>query len=205
METEADYVYPRPARDRLLRTADRLFYAEGINAIGVERILFEAKAAKASMYSNFGSKSELVRAYLDNRSSNWRGYVEAQLEAQGGRPEDRILAVFDLLGEWFQTPDYRGCPFINAAAECGSEPAVTEVTAQHRGWVRELFGGLLKQAGVRDVSKPVDQLCLLYDGAMVDAQLDRSADPAKRARETAELVIAASLRVEAGSDADIGS
>ncbi|GIH15302.1 TetR/AcrR family transcriptional regulator [Rugosimonospora africana] len=204
MDAETDYVYPHPARDRLLRTADRLFYAEGINAIGVERILSEAKAAKASMYSNFGSKSELVRAYLDNRSNNWRRHVEAQLGARAGRAEDQILAVFDLLGEWFQTPDYRGCPFINAAAECGTEPAVTEVTAQHRSWVRELFAGLLAQAGVRDVSKPADQLCLLYDGAMVDAQLDRSADPAKRARETAELVIAASLGVGTGRNGDSG-
>lgn len=204
MDTETDYVYPHPARDRLLRTADRLFYAEGINAVGVERILSEAKAAKASMYSNFGSKSELVRAYLDNRSSAWRSHVEAQLKARGGRPEDQILAIFDLLGEWFETSDYRGCPFINAAAECGSEPSVTAVTAQHRSWVRELFGGLLEQAGVRDVTKPVDQLCLLYDGAMVDAQLDRGALPAQRARDTAELVIAASLRVGAGRDSDGG-
>ncbi|MFI5613211.1 TetR/AcrR family transcriptional regulator [Amycolatopsis sp. NPDC051903] len=194
METEAEYVYPHPARDRLLRTADRLFYAEGIKAVGVERVLSEAKAAKASMYSNFGSKSELVRAYLSKRSTDWRHVVESRLEADGvGDPEDQILMVFDLLGEWFQTPDYRGCPFINAAAECGSEPAVVEVTATHRAWVRSLFGDLLKRAGARDIETTADKLSLLYDGAMVAAQLDGTAEPAQRARETAELLVGAAL------------
>src|SRR5215469_5184811 len=193
METETAYTYPHPARDRLLQTAGRLFYAEGINAVGVERILSEAKAAKASMYSNFGSKSELVRAYLDKRSTDWRQVVETRLTADVGAPEDQVLAVFDLLGEWFETLDYRGCPFINAAAECGSDPAVVEVVAGHREWVRGLFGGLLTTAGARDGETTVDKRCLLYDGAGEAAQLDGSAESAKRARETAELVVGAAL------------
>lgn len=186
---ETGYTYPRPARDRLLRAADQLFYAEGINAVGVERILTTADVAKATLYANFGGKSELVRAYLEGRATNWRAHVETEFKKRGTDPVGRLLTVFDLLGEWFETPDYRGCPFINAAAECGSDSVVEEVSACQRSWVHGLFRALLSEAGARDIDATAEQLRLLYDGSMVAAQLDHTAEPAKRARDVARLLV----------------
>ena len=178
-------------RERLLQTADRLFYAEGIHAVGIDRILAEAQVAKASLYGHFGGKDALVETYLDERSAAWRAHVEVELPARGAEPEARVLAVFDLLGEWFAAPGYRGCPFINASAECGTGGPVGSVLTRHRGWVRTLFATLLREAGHDDADALARRLCLLYDGAMVGAQLDGTPQAAVDARSAAQALLMA--------------
>jgi AcrR family transcriptional regulator len=174
-----------PVRERLLQTADRLFYAEGIHAVGIDRILAEARVAKASLYGHFGGKDALVEAYLDGRSTGWRAHVEAELPGRATEPAERLLAVFDMLGEWFAEPGYRGCPFINVGAECGTEGSVAAVLDRHRAWVRDLFAGLLTEAGHPRPAATARQLSLLYDGAMVAAQLDGDPSAAVDARDAA--------------------
>lgn len=179
-----------PARERVLAAADRLFYAEGIHAVGVDRIVAEAGVAKASLYAHFGGKDAIVEAYLEGRSSAWRTHVQDELPRRADAPLDRLLAVFDLLGEWFAAPGYAGCPFVNAAAEYGTGGAVGAVAQRHRDWVLALFGDLLAEAG-RDDPETAEQLRLLYDGAMVAARLDGTPRAADRARVAAALLVRA--------------
>jgi AcrR family transcriptional regulator len=180
-----------PVRERVLQTADRLFYAEGIHAVGIDRIVSEAQVAKASLYGHFRGKDALVRAYLDRRSVEWREHVEAELPHRAADPLERLLAVFDLLGEWFMAPGYRGCPFINAAAEYDISGPVGAVLTGHRAWLRNLFTTLLHEAGRPGANAVIEQLCLLYDGAMVAARLDATPDAAAHARAAAQTLLGA--------------
>jgi AcrR family transcriptional regulator len=180
----------RPApRERLLDAADALFYEEGICSVGVDRILREADVARASLYTSFGSKDELVRAYLEQRSGAWRAIVAETLPTRWATPRERIAGIFAMLGEWFAAPGYRGCPFINASAEAEPGGPVQQVADRHRAWVRELFAGLAREAGAGDPDGVSAQLVLLYDGAMVGAQLDRSAAPATAAQAAATAIL----------------
>src|ERR1700712_3065240 len=111
----------RPAMERVVATANRLFYEEGIRAVGVDRITAEADVSKATLYTHFRTKDDLVVNYLRDRSREWQDFVRGELPQRGATPDERILAIFDLLGEWFVAPGYRGCPFINAEAEYGAE------------------------------------------------------------------------------------
>src|SRR4051812_31822018 len=184
----------RPApRERLLEAADRLFYEEGICSIGVDRVLKQADVARASLYSTFGSKEGLVRAYLQGRSERWQALVAEALPEHGHSPRDRILGVFAMLTEWFGTPGFNGCPFINASGEAAADGAVEEVRTRHRTWVRELFAGLAREAGARDPDALSAQLVLLYDGSMVGAQLDRSSAPGGAAQLAAAALIDAAI------------
>src|SRR5579863_3787658 len=100
-----------------METASALFYAEGIHAVGVDRVAQEADVAKATLYQQFRSKEELVAACLRQRSAHWQRHLAEPIRARAGSPGDRVARVFDLLGRGLSAPEYRGCPFINAAAE----------------------------------------------------------------------------------------
>jgi AcrR family transcriptional regulator len=179
-----------PPRERLLDAADHLFYEQGICSVGVDRILETADVARASLYTTFGSKDELVRSYLERRSAAWRDTVAEVLPTRWATPGERIPGVFELLTEWFDAPGYRGCPFINASAEAASSVAVAEVRDRHRAWVRELFTGLARAAGVKDPDGLSAELVLLYDGSMVGAQLDGHSGPGRAAQRAAAALLA---------------
>ncbi|MCT9620137.1 TetR/AcrR family transcriptional regulator [Curtobacterium sp. C2H10] len=179
----------RPAYERAVATADRLFYEQGIHAVGVDQVAAEADISKASLYTHFRTKDDLVLGYLQGRSRSWQEHVAAELPGRGSTPRDRVLAVFDLLGEWFAAPGYRGCPFINVEAEYGAGHPTHEVTLEHRTWVRGLFTSLLAEADAADPDGKALQLCLLYDGAMASAQADPSRPWAAAARAAAERLV----------------
>src|SRR3954467_1311640 len=115
----------KPARERLLAAADELFYAEGVHTVGIDRIIERAGVAKASLYSCFGSKEELVRAYLENRHELRRKRLLAGLE-RFDNPRDRLLGVFDVLAELTATPGFRRGGFYNASAESVAEGGAGE-------------------------------------------------------------------------------
>jgi AcrR family transcriptional regulator len=182
----------RPApRERLLAAADRLFYEEGVCTVGIDRILQEAGVARASLYSTYGSKDQLIRSYLQGRSQSWQALVAEALPARWDNPRDQILGIFELMTEWFATPGYHGCPFINASAETAATEAVSEVRDQHRGWLRKLFCHLARDAGAKDPGALSAQLVLLSDGAMVGAQLDHSPAPGQAAKAAATTLLEA--------------
>jgi AcrR family transcriptional regulator len=185
----------RPApRERLLAAADRLFYEEGVCTVGVDRILREAGVARASLYSSYGSKDGLIRAYLQGRNESWQALVADALSARWNNPRDQILGIFELMSEWFATPGYHGCPFINASAETAAADAVSDVCDGHRAWLRELFSRLAREAGAEDPEELSAQLVLLSDGSRVGAQLDRSPLPGRVARAAASTLLDAATQ-----------
>ena len=101
------------ARDRLLDAANELFYEEGVHTVGIDRVIERAGVAKATLYSTFGSKDELIRSYLDSRYAARKERIIKEV-ASHGTPRDRLLSVFDVLGESISNPGYHGCAFVNA-------------------------------------------------------------------------------------------
>jgi AcrR family transcriptional regulator len=176
------------ARERLLDTADRLFYEEGVHAVGIDRVLEQAGVAKGSLYYNFASKGDLVRCYLQNRHAKWAARIDSQL-ANAANPVEKILAIFDALGDLFAQPDFRGCAFINAAAEAPAGSAEELAAKDFRVWLHELFAGLVAEAGYRDAGKLTAQLVLLYDGANISALMDRNPAAAGAARDAAAALL----------------
>jgi AcrR family transcriptional regulator len=173
-------------RDRLLAAANELFYQEGIHTVGIERVLERAGVAKASLYSTFGSKDELVRAYLQARHERRQARINARI-ARHDDPREKILAIFDLIAELAAEPNFRGCAFLRANSEGPpGETKVTQVSADTRGWTRGLYTDLAREAGVADPEEVGRRLMLFYDGAMVGAAMDGGPAAAKMARAMAE-------------------
>ena len=173
-----------------MASADRLFYEKGVHAVGVDQVTEDAGISKASLYTHFRTKDDLVVNYLVGRSEAWQEHVAAELPRRAATSGDRVVAVFDLLGEWFDEPGYRGCPFINVEAEFGHDHPSHDVTLAHRAWVRELFTSLLHEAEVDEPELVALELCLLYYGAMASAQADPSRPWAQAASRAARRILA---------------
>jgi AcrR family transcriptional regulator len=178
----------RSARERLLAAATELFYSEGINTVGIDRVIERAGVAKASLYDCFGSKEELIRAYLQERQEARQARMKTTL-ARYDTPRERLLGVFDAMGELMADPKYRGCAFIRASAEPRPGSSVKMVCEESRAWTRTLFTELAKEAGARDPESLGQQLVLLYDGAAVAAQMDGNKGAAAAARAVAAMML----------------
>jgi AcrR family transcriptional regulator len=177
------------ARERLLAAANELFYAEGVHTVGIDRVIERAGVAKASLYGSFGSKEELVRAYLEHRSMSRRERITKRL-ARYDDPRARILGVFDLMAEMVAEPTFRGCAFVNASAEGPLEDnKVRQVCSDHRAWLRGLFITLARELGLAEAERVGVRLALLYDGAIVGASMDRNAEAVADARAMAEALL----------------
>jgi AcrR family transcriptional regulator len=181
-------------RDRLLAAANELFYEEGIHAVGIERVLERAQVAKASLYSTFGSKEDLVRAYLEARDERRRKRIGAAI-AKHADARARALAVYDVLAEVVRESNYRGCAFVNASAEgMRGESKAKRVCDESRAWLRGLFASLARELGASDPERLGAQLTMLYDGATVAASMDRELNAVTEARALAEQLIDGALR-----------
>ena len=180
------------ARERLLQSANELFYREGVQSVGIDRIIEHAGVAKASLYNTFGSKEELVHAYLEHRHEVIADRLQRAVDAQS-TPRARILAIFDSQAETIRRPDYRGCAFAAASAEARPGGSVEKSTHAYRGWVRDLFTGLAAETGAADPELLGRQLHLLYDGAGSSGNLDRDPTAAATARTAAESLLDASI------------
>jgi AcrR family transcriptional regulator len=178
----------RSARERLLDAADELFYAEGVHVVGIDRVIERAGVAKATLYSAFGSKEELVRAYLRRRHERRQARFLAAIERHD-EPREQILAVFDAMAEAMADPRYRGCAFVNAVAEGPTDGAAAEESAHARAWTRSLFLELVTAAGAREPDVVAGELMVLHDGAMATARMDGDPAAATRARSIAAAVL----------------
>jgi len=172
------------ARQRLLDAANELFYREGVQSVGIDRIIEHAGVAKGSLYKNFGSKEELVRAYLETRHAGTSERVGRAL-TRFGTPRERLLGVFDAQGELFAQPDFNGCAFVAASAEAPPGSSWIGAADDYRSWVRGIFLGLAEEAGALDPDSLARQLHLLYDGAGLAARMDRDPSAAATARTAA--------------------
>ncbi|MFJ8623136.1 TetR/AcrR family transcriptional regulator [Kitasatospora sp. NPDC093550] len=176
------------ARARLLSTAETLFYANGIHAVGVERILSESGVGRASFYRHFTGKEALVTAVLEGRDQRFRSWLAERVAAHGGHP----LHVFDALAERFSTQDYRGCVAINTMTEIADRASpAREMAALHKRRVIELVEQLMRDADIPRPDERAKQFALLMDGAIVTALREGTPDAAWRARTIAESLLAA--------------
>jgi len=179
------------ARERLLEAANELFYDEGVHTVGIDRVIERAGVAKASLYNTFGSKDELVRAYLEGRHARVAARITRYLERYSD-PRDRLLGVFEAQGELFAEPGFRGCAFVSASAESPGE-AVSRAADDYRGWVRGLLTGLAREAGAPDPEKLGRQLHMIYDGASLSTRMDHDPSAAVAARAAAEALLDAAI------------
>ena len=189
------------ARSRLIDAATRLICARGVGATGIDAVIAEAGVAKATLYRAFGSKERLVEAVLDRHSQRWCDWFNGRLDAAQGSPAERLFVVFDLLADWFASPDFRGCPILNAIGEgpdTGDGPR--RVASRHKGRLAPRLLSLAQEAGADDPEALVEALFLLMDGAIVVAMAARS----PLAAATARAAFAALMRDRLGPAAVAG-
>ncbi|MEV8020332.1 TetR/AcrR family transcriptional regulator [Streptomyces sp. NPDC086554] len=180
----------RPARERLLATAARRFYADGVATTGIDTITAEAGVAKMSLYNNFSSKADLVRAYLDARHEEWLGLYRARL-AQAKGPRDGVLAVFDAYADhaaFAYEHGFRGCGLLNAAAELPAGDDGRAVVRAHKEEVERLIAGHLEELLPErpdEAHATAEHLAFLLEGAMARAGLEGDGGRLQHARAMA--------------------
>ncbi|MEU8707873.1 TetR family transcriptional regulator [Streptomyces sp. NPDC048565] len=177
------------ARSAALEAAEDLFYARGIQAVGMDEIRSASGVPLKRMYALFPSKSVLVRACLEARDTRWRAQLAAYVDSRPGPPRERVLAVFDWLYSWFSEPGFRGCAFTNSFGEIGATDAsVAGIARLHKDAFRAYVTGLVVAAGQ---SQDSAWACvLLAEGAIVTAALSGTPEPAHQARRAAARLLA---------------
>ncbi|CAN7161306.1 TetR/AcrR family transcriptional regulator [Acidovorax sp. LjRoot117] len=188
MTTSEKSLEPLPPRERILIAAHALFYGEGIRATGVDKIIERSSVSKVTFYRQYPSKDDLIRAYLDYRHEKWISWFRASL-AQAtatGVPAAKALAA--TLETWFSQPDFRGCAFLNAAAELGSsDPAILETVRRHK----QEMASVLDDLFARDAVAAGRPLSLVIDGAIVHVQMGH---PMDEVMDSFQAVVSRTLR-----------
>ena len=156
----------QPARERILDTAFRLFYAHGPRGVGVDTVIAESGVAKATLYKHFPRKDDLVLAYLDKVDQAWFGQLRAAARAAGDDPRAQLVGMFDALASACRREGYHGCAFINTAAESRTGSDVHARTVEHKNVVRAWVTDLARRAGAADPDLLARQLTLLIDGGL---------------------------------------
>jgi AcrR family transcriptional regulator len=169
-------------KERILETADKLFYLQGIRAIGVDTIAAEVGISKRTLYNHFPSKDALISAYLGRRF--------VQPGPSDKPPAEQILGTFDRLERSFASKGFRGCPFVNAVAELGAEDkSVRKIAVAFKESRRLWFRDLLNQLGVADAEGLATQLVLLVDGAIAQDLVRNDPAMARAAKEAAKVLL----------------
>jgi AcrR family transcriptional regulator len=161
-----------PMRERIIVAATELFYGQGIRAVSAERIIERVGITKVTFYRHFPSKDDLIVAYLERRAGWERDAVAGARQAAGGDACEAFRMIAEGIGAESCSPGFRGCPFINAAAEyADAGHPVRKVVDSHRRWFKSAIEEMLGQIGVTELSDAADQLVMLRDGAMVAGYL----------------------------------
>lgn len=171
---------------QVLEVADRLFYAQGVRATGVNQIIAEAGVAKASFYAHYRTKDALAAAYLEHRHARWFEQLREVTDAARS-PRGRVLAAFTFLGRWLPRVDYRGCAFLNAIGEGSPSPALVQAVADHKAQLREFFRASVAAAVPpnRQTRTLGDHVLLLFEGAIIESQVHRAPWPIRAAARAA--------------------
>ncbi|MFI6390709.1 TetR/AcrR family transcriptional regulator [Nonomuraea sp. NPDC050547] len=179
------------ARARVVSTADRLFYAQGVQAVGMDAVRTASGVSLKRIYALYPSKDDLVLAVLRHRTEQWNTGI-AKAVAAAATPRDKVLAVFDFLAEWFREDDFRGCAFINFFGELGGgNTKVAAAVREQKTSFQRHVAGLVRDAGGPDHLAP--QLALLAEGAQATAAITRDPGTAAHARAAAETLIRCAL------------
>tara|TARA_R110002049_G_scaffold305056_3_gene501077 strand:- start:18392 stop:19045 length:654 start_codon:yes stop_codon:yes gene_type:complete len=174
------------ARRRIVETAERLFYAEGIRAVGIDRIIAEAEVAKMTLYNHFASKDELILAVLQYRETQFDAMIEKAIERHMRKGMGKLEAFFAGLKDWFKATGFRGCSFINAQVELAdaTHPAA-KFSAAHKARFHLMLQEIIREtAGAKVAASIAPAVALMVEGAIVTAVMERSpraADVAKNA------------------------
>ncbi|WP_417666994.1 TetR/AcrR family transcriptional regulator [Roseibium sp.] len=185
----------RPSkRDELVREALKVFYRGGFHATGMDALVAATGISKTTMFKHFSSKEELILAVLRLRDENFRNWIIRRVEELAKTPRGRMLALFDVLAEWFDQPDFRGCMFIKASAEFQEADHPIHVqSAEHKRLLFKYFDGLARQAGADQPSDLARQLLLLKEGSIIAKHMGYEADPAGDAKAAAQILLERSL------------
>ena len=164
-------VPPRRAapRERILSAAYELFSRRGIRAVGTDEVIERACVARATLYRHFATKNDLVLAVLERREQLWtHGLIEAQSQQRGNTPEEQLLAIFDVMHDWFQSRDgYEGCSFINVLLELGIDHPAGRASVAHIDHVRDIVRHRAAAAGLHDVEVFAQSWHILMKGAII--------------------------------------
>lgn len=186
-------------RDRLLNTANDLFYRRGIHTVGIDEVIAAAGVAKMSLYRSFPSKDELIAAYLARRSGLYWDWWDRVVARHPGDPRRQLLALTASLRKRALRASYRGCPFTNAACEF-PEPdhPARRIAEANKREMRRRFRALAKAAGARSPARLADQLTLLFEGAYASVLTFGHRGPARSVVDAAATMIDAQLAKPAG-------
>jgi AcrR family transcriptional regulator len=179
-------------RERVLRTATRLFYTNGVHSVGIDRIIAESGVAKMTFYRHFPSKARLVAEYLAQMEDGWQELISRFTADPSKTPLENLLGMFDALELSIKSPDFRGCPFIKGLAEFGPEHNEPEVRAHitaHFNRIEKVLVPLLKQIRPRASKKLLQPLMSLITGTVVVAQATGQTDVASRNKAFARTLL----------------
>jgi AcrR family transcriptional regulator len=176
-------------RQKLLDATDRLVYAGGICATGMDLIVKSSGVARKTIYRHFTTKNELVAEALKQRDARWLlWFTETSRRAHS--PAGKLLATFDALEQWFLTPDFRGCAFINAAGEVGDESdPIRAVVRQHKIKLRDFLRQLAQEYGADDPGQLASEFLILIDGAITVASITGDKNAARTAQGLARKLL----------------
>jgi AcrR family transcriptional regulator len=194
------------ARERLVTAAYELFSRRGVQAVGVDAIIERSGVARQTMYRHFASKQDLVLAFLERREQLWtRDWLQAEVLRRASDPQERLLTVFDVFDDWFRTPGFEGCSFINVMLEHpdASHP-VHRAAAAYLAGIRHFLEDLARQAGLADAEGFAREWHILMKGSIVAAgEGDREA--ALRAKKIATGLLEHTARTLAPSRTAAGA
>jgi AcrR family transcriptional regulator len=178
------------ARERIMNAAYELFSRRGIRAVGTDEVIDRAGVAKATLYRHFAKKNDLVLAVLERREEIWtHGLIEGQSEQRGTTPEEQLLAIFDVMHDWFQLRDgFEGCSFINVLLELGADHPAGQASIAHIDNVRDIVRRRALAAGLIDVEDFASSWHILMKGAIVLAAVG-DVNAARRAQKMALTLI----------------
>ena len=177
------------ARERILDAAYELFSRRGVQAVGVNEVIQRAGVATATLYRHFPSKDELVLAFLDLREQRWtKDLIEAGAMRRGSNPEERLLAIFDVLDEWFHRDDFEAGSFIKVLLELGPNNPAGGASVRHLEQLRAIAHHLAEEAGLRDTESFAHSWHILIQGSIVVAA-EGDTQAAQRGKSMARLLI----------------
>jgi len=177
-------------RDRLVTAAYELFARNGVQAVGIDAIIERSGVARQTLYRHFGSKQELVLAFLERREEVWTyGWLAAEVQRRERDPRRRLLAIFDVFDEWFRSPDFEGCSFINVMLEHPATDHPLHVAAAgYLARIRAFLEGLARDAGLADPASFAREWHILMKGSIVAAG-EGDLDAAQRAKRIGRVLL----------------
>lgn len=184
------------ARQRIVETAERLFYAEGVRAVGIDRIIAEAQVAKMSLYNHFPSKDDLILAVLQYREKKFDDMFKKWIKRHASEGMDGLEAFFAALKDWFESPGFRGCMFINARVEMAdAKHPASKFSACHKERFHQMLQTIIEEsAGIKSAEMVAPAISLLVEGAIVTAVMEQSSESADEARMAALALVSSVKR-----------